>query len=108
MARLFFSERGLNIMPKNRVQGFVFGVLMSITMAYGMEVYNIAMKEGGLEQMTNRVFRDALLETSYMWLFVLLFLIYGEIVWGIVWQIKSVEKRITPFCISCLHRVVRF
>ena len=73
MARLFFSERGLNIMPKNRVQGFVFGVLMSITMAYGMEVYNIAMKEGGLEQMTNRVFRDALLETSYMWLLVLLF-----------------------------------
>ena len=53
-------------MPKNRVQGFVFGVLMSITMAYGMEVYNIAMKEGGLEQMTNHVFRDALLETSYM------------------------------------------
>ena len=73
MARLFFSERGLNIMPKNRVQGFVFGVLMSITMAYGMEVYNIAMKEGGLEQLTNRVFRDALLETSYMWLLVLLF-----------------------------------
>ena len=29
-------------MPKNRVQGIIFGVLMSVTMAYGMEVYNVA------------------------------------------------------------------
>lgn len=29
-------------MPKNKVQGVIFGILMSITMAYGMEVYNVA------------------------------------------------------------------
>lgn len=60
-------------MPKNKVQGLVFGILMSVTMAYGVEVYNVANKEGGLAQMTNGVFWDALLEAGYMWLFVFLF-----------------------------------
>ena len=46
---------------------------MSVTMAYGVEVYNVANKEGGLAQMTNGVFWDALLEAGYMWLFVFLF-----------------------------------
>lgn len=46
---------------------------MSMTMAYGMEVYNVALKEGGLSQMTNQVFWGALLEAAYMWIFVFLF-----------------------------------
>ena len=33
-------------MPKNKFQGFVFGIIMSYAMAYGMEVYNIAIKAG--------------------------------------------------------------
>lgn len=65
-------------MPKTKLQGTVFGFLMSVTMAYGMEVYNVALKEGGLSQMTNRVFWDALLEAAYMWLFVFLF----STLWG--------------------------
>ena len=60
-------------MPKTKFQGIIFGFIMSITMAYGMEVYNVALKEGGLSQMTNRVFWDALLEAAYMWIFVFLF-----------------------------------
>ena len=60
-------------MPKTKFQGVIFGLLMSITMAYGMEVYNVALKEGGLSRMTNRVFWVALLETAYMWIFVFLF-----------------------------------
>lgn len=32
--------------PKNRIQGIIFGILMSVTMAYGMEVYNVAWKMG--------------------------------------------------------------
>lgn len=60
-------------MPKSKLQGIVFGLLMSITMAYRMEVYNVALKSGGLSQMTNQVFWDALLEAGYMWLFVFLF-----------------------------------
>lgn len=60
-------------MPKTKFQGIIFGILMSITMAYGMEVYNVALKEGGFSAMTNRVFWDALLEAAYMWIFVFVF-----------------------------------
>lgn len=54
-------------MPKTKFQGFIFSVMMSIIMAYGMELYNVAQKMGG---MSNSVFLPALLETSYMSLFV--------------------------------------
>lgn len=66
-------------MPKNKAQGIIFGILMSVTMAYGMEVYNVAWKmgipttAGGFSNMTNVVFWDVLLEAAYMWLFVFLF-----------------------------------
>ena len=66
-------------MPKNKVQGVIFGILMSITMAYGMEVYNVAWKlgiptmAGGFSNMTNDVFANAFIEASYMWSFVFLF-----------------------------------
>ena len=66
-------------MPKNKAQGVIFGILMSVTMAYGMEVYNVAWKmgipnmPGGFSNMTNDVFLGALVEASYMWLFVFLF-----------------------------------
>ena len=66
-------------MPKNKVQGVIFGILMSITMAYGMEVYNVAWKlgiptmAGGFSNMTNDVFAGAFVEAAYMWIFVFLF-----------------------------------
>jgi len=66
-------------MPKTKTQGIIFGLIMSYVMAYGMEVYNIAIKEGfslkpgGLSNMTNSVFPEALLEASYMGVFVFVF-----------------------------------
>lgn len=66
-------------MPETRTERIVFGVLMSMTMAFGMEVYNIACKmgfntmPGGFSNMTNEVFPAALLEAAYMWIFVFLF-----------------------------------
>lgn len=66
-------------MPKTKGQGLVFGILMSVTMAYGMEVYNVALKSGvlqhvgGFSDMRNAVFLGALKEASFMWLFVFLF-----------------------------------
>lgn len=54
-------------MPKTKFQGFIFGAMMSVVMAYGMELYNVAQKMGG---MSNAVFLPALIETSYMCLFV--------------------------------------
>lgn len=65
-------------MPKTKLQGVIFGLIMSVTMAYGIEVYNVALKSGGLSAMTNRVFWYALLEAAYMWLFVFLF----STLWG--------------------------
>lgn len=66
-------------MPKNKTQGIVFGIIMSYAMAYGMEVYNIAIKEGvnlaagGFSNMTNLIFWEALKEAAYMGVFVFLF-----------------------------------
>lgn len=68
--------KGEKKMPKTKVQGVVFGLLMSYVMAYGMEVYNVAIKEGfnlnvgGFSTMTNQVFLGALIEASYMGAFV--------------------------------------
>ncbi|MCD8145192.1 MAG: hypothetical protein LUD79_07655 [Oscillospiraceae bacterium] len=66
-------------MPKTKTQGIIFGLIMSYAMAYGMEVYNVAIKQGfntlagGFSNMTNGVFWDALIEALYMGLFVFLF-----------------------------------
>ncbi|MBR1455756.1 MAG: hypothetical protein IJ594_01180 [Oscillospiraceae bacterium] len=66
-------------MPRTKAQGIIFGLLMSYSMAIGMEVYNIAVKmgfpqqPGGFSSMTNAVFPAALLEAAYMGLFVFLF-----------------------------------
>ena len=66
-------------MPKNKKQGIIFGIIMSYAMAYGMEIYNIAIKQGvnliagGFSNMTNIVFWDALKEAAYMGLFVFIF-----------------------------------
>ncbi|MBR2189797.1 MAG: hypothetical protein IJ860_10410 [Eubacterium sp.] len=66
-------------MHLTKKQGILFGIIMSYAMAYGMEVYNVAIKEGfnlnpgGFSSMVNHVFLDALIEASYMGLFVFLF-----------------------------------
>lgn len=66
-------------MPATKKQGIIFGLIMSYAMAYGMEVYNVAVKEGfnlnigGFSTMTNQVFLDALIEASYMGIFVFIF-----------------------------------
>jgi len=72
-------------MPKTKTQGIIFGLIMSYAMAIGMEVYNIAIKMGfnlqmgGFSSMTNAVFPAALIEASYMGLFVFLFSnLYGN------------------------------
>ena len=66
-------------MPKNKTQGIVFGLIMSYSMAIGMEIYNIAIKmgfdlnEGGLSTMTNTVFPAAFTEALYMGILVFIF-----------------------------------
>ena len=71
-------------MPKNKLQATVFGFIMSYAMAIGMEIYNVALREGvqltpgGLSNMTNGVFLEALKEAWYMGLLVFLF----SCLWG--------------------------
>jgi len=64
-------------MPKNKFQGIIFGLLMSYTMAIGMEVYNMSIKMGinltegsGFSAMTYSVLPAALKEAAYMGLIV--------------------------------------
>ena len=66
-------------MPKTKVQGIIFGVIMSYAMAIGMEVYNIAyqtgfhLNPGGLSTLDGSVFVPALKEMAYMGILVFLF-----------------------------------
>ncbi len=59
-------------MPKTTFERIVFSIIMSMTMAYGMEVYNVAfsmgyaLMPGGLSNMTNIVFIKALKEGAFM------------------------------------------
>lgn len=76
-------------MPKTKFQGFIFGAMMSIIMAYGMELYNVARKMGG---MSNSVFLPALIETSYMCLFVF---VISSLLGNKVGQ-KLAFKHVTP------------
>jgi hypothetical protein len=66
-------------MPHSKKQGLLFGIIMSYAMAYGMEVYNTAIKQGfnlnigGLSTMRNSVFLDAAFEALYMGVLVFVF-----------------------------------
>lgn len=63
-------------MPTTKGQKIVFGIIMSITMAYGMEFYNNAINYGATIQhwnfsmLSNIVFWNALKEMSFMWIIV--------------------------------------
>ena len=65
-------------MPENKKQGFIFGVIMSYAMAFGMEIYNSAinlgfqLKLGGLSHMTNEVFVAAMKEVGWIGIVVII------------------------------------
>ena len=65
-------------MPENKKQGFIFGVIMSYAMAFGMEIYNSAinlgfdLKAGGLSHMTNEVFVVAMKEVGWIGIVVII------------------------------------
>lgn len=85
-------------MPKTKFQGAVFGLIMSYVMAYGMEVYNVAikmgfnLKNGSFSSMTNIVFWEAFKEALYMGLFVFLF----SNLWGNKIGAKFADKYCNP------------
>lgn len=66
-------------MFKTKIRGFTFGLIMSYAMAIGMEIYNMALRygfqaqPGGLSGLSYAAVGEALTETLYMGLLVLLF-----------------------------------
>lgn len=66
-------------MPKTKFQGFIFGLIMSYAMAFGMEMYNVSIKmgfnlnTGGFSTLDWSIFPGVLIETAYMGVFVLIF-----------------------------------
>ncbi len=60
-------------------KGIVFGVIMSYSMAIGMEIYNVAIKmgynlnSGGFSTMTYEVIKAAIVEALYMGILVFIF-----------------------------------
>ena len=86
-------------MPKTKTQGIVFGIIMSYSMAFGMEVYNMAIKLGfnltegsGFSSMTNIVFWEAFKEALYMGVFVFIF----SNLWGNRMGAAFMEKHCDP------------
>ncbi|MGN1202365.1 MAG: hypothetical protein ACI4RF_03660 [Eubacterium sp.] len=85
-------------MPKTKFQGVIFGLIMSYTMAFGMEVYNMAikmgfnLKPGSFSSKTNIVFWEAFKEALYMGAFVFIF----SNLWGNKIGAKFADKYCDP------------
>ena len=64
-------------MSRNRTQGIIFGIIMSYSMAVGMEIYNNAIQQGvhlqpgGFTNLTYAVVGKALVESLFMGLIVI-------------------------------------
>jgi hypothetical protein len=98
-------------MPKTKFQGVIFGLLMSYTMAIGMEIYNIAVKMGfgvtvgGLSNMTNAVFPAALAEAAYMGVFVFLFSnLWGNRIGAAFARTHTDPRRDSPYLCQLLRQ----
>lgn len=65
-------------MPKNKTQGIIFGIIMSYSMAVGMEIYNNAiqqgvhLQQGGFTNLTYGIVGKALVEALFMGLIVII------------------------------------
>ncbi len=55
-------------MPKTKGEKLFFSIVMSMVMVYGMELYNLALEAGGLQ---NRLFGEVFADLPLMCLFVL-------------------------------------
>lgn len=95
-------------MPKAKAQGTVFKTLVSFFMAYGMEVYNIAIRMGynltveqGFSSITYPVFLKALKEAMGMsGMSVIIFIVsnlVGNRAGPPLWQGTAPPVRINPY-----------
>lgn len=94
-------------MPRTKKQGIVFGILMSLFMAYGMEVYNISIRMGynltkglGFSSITYEVFIEAAKEAIFMGaiVFVVSNLVGNKVGAKIMNKYCDVDKDNSYFC----------
>ena len=90
-------------MPKNKTQGIIFGIIMSYSMAVGMEIYNNAIQQGvhlqpgGFTNLTYGIVGKALVEALFMGLIVI---IVSEL-WAPALPPKSATRSgITPISVG--------
>lgn len=94
-------------MPKTKFQGFIFGIIMSYAMTYGMEVYNITLKEGANLTISslNSIFLEALKEMTYMGLLVILFSnLWGTRIGAIIASKYCNPERDNPYICRLLRQ----
>ena len=86
------------MMPKTKLQDFIFTLMMAFVMVYAMVCYNIAMDMGG---MTNQVFLLAFHEMPIMWpiAVILEFFIVGKLAPALVFRFMTPQDK--PLFITC-------
>ena len=91
-AVFILQERRLT-MPENKLQDFIYTLIMAFVMVYAMICYNIAIHTGGLN---NFVFLEAFRELIYMWpiAIILEFFLIGKIAHKLTF--KSLDPKKTP------------
>lgn len=81
------------MMPKNKKQGILYGLMMALFMTFGMEIYNVGIRNGlhalpgSFSNMTNAMFLEVLHDFSFMWLFAYVYsILFGNKVGNFVKQ----------------------
>ena len=80
------------MMPKTKLQDFIFTLMMAFVMVYAMVCYNIAMDMGG---MTNQVFLLAFHEMPVMWpiAVILEFFIVGKLAPALAFRFMTPQDK---------------
>ena len=86
------------MMPKTKLQDFIFTLMMAFVMVYAMVCYNIAIDMGG---MTDQVFALAFHEMPIMWpiAVILEFFIVGKLASALAFRFMTPQDK--PLFITC-------
>ena len=78
-------------MPENKLQDFIYTLMMAFLMVYVMVCYNISIHAGGL---SNIVFLEALKELPFMWIIAIIleFFLIGKIAHNLTFKVLNSKK----------------
>lgn len=86
------SEKEAVVMPKTKLQGVIFTIIMAFVMVYAMVCYNISIDKGG---MSNEIFLLAFHEMPIMWpiAFILEFFVVERLSKKLAFRLVSPEDK---------------